>query len=642
MKKIINITFVLLIAVSALQAQDRSTTKADKHFNNLAYFDAAEDYQKLVDKGNTSPYVYLRLAESYYNLVKMKEAERYYRMVMRTKENLVAEDYFRYAQALKANAKFDESNQVMQEFAQKAPNDQRAKSFKDNPDYLVDLQSKDPNFTGEQLEVNSKEYSDYGAYESGGLLYFVSSRNKSRKKYKWNDQPGTDLYVAENVGGTFKNEEALEGDVNTKFNEGTVVVSKDGKTMYFTRNDYIGNNYNTNSNGVGQLRLYSATLVDGEWKDVQALAFTDSEYSYSHPALSPDNKYMYFSSNMEGGYGQSDLYRVEMLENGFGEPENLGDKINTPGRESFPFIDTDEVLYFSSDGHLGLGGLDVFYTRESGSGFPSPTNLGTPVNTNADDFGFSYYPAKDAGYVSSNRDGLGTVDNIYQLNLIKPIDETMLIVNVTDADTKMPIGGAEVIVYDDEENEVQRASTNMEGSAKLLVVSYIDYDVQVNKKDYESGSETVNAQGEEMPVNIALVPIEPLILERKIVLDEVYFDFDKYEIIPKSALELDQLIATLKKYDDIRLRVESHTDQRGPEDYNQTLSENRAKSTVAYMVENGIAEDRLEAAGLGESNPINECEGGCTEEQYRVNRRSEFVIIEEKEGVETKVETSKE
>lgn len=634
--------FVFLIAVTAIQAQDRLVTKADKQFEKLSFVDAAESYQKVVDKGNATPYVYKRLAESYYNLVKMKEAERYYRMAMREKGEVEAEDYFRYAQTLKSNAKLDESNQAMDEFAKMAPDDQRAKLYKSNPNYLTDLQKKDPNFTANQLELNSKEYSDYGAYESGGMLYFASSRNKSRKTYGWNGQPSSDVFVAQNVGGTFKNEVEIEGDVNSKFNEGTVAIANDGKTMYFTRNDYNGNKYKTNSDGVGQLRLYSAIWVDGEWKDVQPLAFTNSEHSYSHPALSPDNTYLYFSSNMPGGYGESDLYRVAMNEDGsFGEPENLGSKINTPGRESFPFMDSDEVLYFSSDGQLGLGGLDVFYTRENSTGFPTPTNLGAPVNTMADDFAFSYYPEKEAGYVASNREGLGTVDNIYKLDLIVPIDETMLLVRVTDAEDNSPINGAEVIVYDDEENEVKRGMTEANGVVKLLVVSYENYDVQVNKADYESASKNVDAAGNEMAVNIALTPIEELIVERKVVLDEIYFEFDKYEIVPQSALELDQLIATLKKYEDIRLKVESHTDVRGPESYNQQLSEKRAKSTVAYMVENGIAEDRLEAVGLGESNPINDCASGCTEEQHRENRRSEFTIIEEMDGANTKVESSK-
>lgn len=633
----------MLLATFTMHAQSSSTAKADKHFEKLAYIDAAKAYQKLVDKGkNNSTYVYKRLAESYYNLAKMKEAERYYRLAMSSKNELEAEDFYRYAQSLKTNDKYEESNKVMQEFANLVPSDERAKLFKANPNYLFDLQQKDPNFTAKQLGLNAKDFSDYGAYENGGLLYFVSSRNKSRKKYKWNGQPGSDIFVAENVGGTFQNEVQIEGDVNTKFNEGTVAVSNDGKTMYFTRNDYDGSKYKTNEDGVGQLRLYKATLIEGKWRDVQALSFTNSEYSFSHPALSPDNSYLYFSSDMPGGFGSSDLYRVSLSSDGtFGTPENLGSKVNTPGRESFPFMDSEEVLYFSSDGQLGLGGLDVFYTRQSGSGFGTPTNLGEPVNSKADDFAFSYYPAKKAGYVASNREGLGTVDNIYQTDLILPIDETMLIVKVTDAKNNMPIDGVEVLVYDDEANEVKRGTTQSGGIAKLLVVSYQQYDVQANMKGYESASKTIEPSGNEMPVNIALEPIEPLIVERKVVLDEIYFEFDKFEIIPQAALELDQLIETLKKYDDIRLLVESHTDSRGDENYNQMLSEKRAQSTVAYMVENGIAETRLEAVGLGETKPINDCATGCTEEQHRENRRSEFTIIEEKEGVETKVESSK-
>ncbi|MGM0635258.1 MAG: OmpA family protein [Bacteroidota bacterium] len=637
MKNIINILFVFALGISVLSAQDRATKKADKHFERLEFVDAAEKYEKIVEKGDADDHIYRRLAESHYYLYNTKKAERFYKLVVKNNDNVQAEDYFRYAQMLKANAKVDESNEAMDKFAEMAPNDMRAQFYKQNPTYVEDLKAKEPSYGVEKMELSSEEYSDFGGYEHDGMLYFVSARNKSRKTYGWNDQPVLDIFVAENVAGTFENEEGIEGDVNSKFNEGTMAISNDGETIYFTRNNYNGK-YEANEEGVGQLRLFKATLIDGRWKDVEPLDFTDAEHSYSHPALSPDNKTLYFSSDMPGGFGQSDIYKVAINEDGtFGEPENLGEAINTPGRESFPFMDDAEKLYFSSDGHLGLGGLDIFFTEWSNGEYKYPKNLGKPVNSKADDFAFTYFDGKESGYVSSNRDGMGTVDNIYQVELLKPIDETLLTVRVTDADNNKVLEGVEVLVYDEDENEVGRANTKEDGIAKILVLSNMDYDVQANKRKFESNSVNVTAEGEEMPVNIELDPIK-LIRERTVVLENIFFEFDKAEIKSTAALELDKLIEVLKEYEDIRLKVESHTDRRGPAEYNKTLSEKRAKNTVDYMVSKGIDESRLEYEGLGESQPLVDCGSNCTEEDHRKNRRSEFSIIEKSNEYKTTIE----
>ncbi len=642
MKNIFYILLISTLGIFSLQAQDRTTSKADNFFERLEYTKAAKEYNKIVEKGGGSPYVYKRLAEASFFINNTKDAERFYKMLLRNEENASAEDFFRYSQALKANGKSDLAQEAMAKFAQMAPEDARARAFVANPNYLADLDKKEPSFSAKILEISSPEYADFGAYEHNGQLYFVSSRNKSRKKHQMTGQPVLDVFVAENVAGTFKNEKEAQGDINSNFNEGTVAITNDGQTMYFTRNNLgEGSKYEANSEGIGQLRLYRATLVSGRWKDVQPLEFTEEEFSYAHPALSPDNKYLYFSSDMPGGYGQSDIYKVEILKDGFGTPVNLGPTVNTPGRESFPFLDDENRLFFSSDGHLGLGGLDVFYLTLNATD-ALPVNLGKPVNTKADDFAFTYYSAKKSGYVSSNREGLGIVDNIYQVDLLQPLDETLLLVSVKNAENGKPIVGAEVLVYDEDKNEVKKGKTKGDGTAQLLVISNLKYDVQANMPGYESASVTIEAVGDEMPVDIALQPIEPLLVERRVVLDDIYFDFDKSEIKPTAALELDKLIETLKKYDDIRIKVESHTDRRGPESYNLLLSERRAKSTVQYMVSQGIDESRLTFEGLGKSQPVIDCGSKCTEEDHRKNRRSEFIIVEEKEGVETIVEKSEE
>lgn len=641
MKNIFYILLVSTLSVLSLQAQDRTTSKADSYFDRLEYTKAAKQYNKIVERGGGSPYVYKRLADASYYINNTKEAERFYKILVVNEDNATPEDFFRYSQMLKANGKNELVQEAMQKFANLAPEDVRAKAFMDNPNYMDEIENKQPSFSAKILELSSPDYADFGAYEHNGMLYFVSSRNKSRKKHAMTGQPVLDVYVAENVAGTFTNEKEVDGEINSSYNEGTVAITNDGQTIYFNRNNSgNGRKYEANSEGIGQLRLYRASLVSGRWRDVEPLAFTEDEFSYSHPALSPDNKYLYFSSDIPGGYGQSDIYKVEILKDGFGEPVNLGSSINTPGRENFPFLDDENRLFFSSDGHLGLGGLDVFYVTLNSNEL-IPSNIGKPVNSKADDFAFSYYSAKKSGYVSSNRERLGIVDNIYQVDLLQPLDETLLLVSVTDAINGEPLTGAEVFVYDEDKNEVKKGKTKGDGVVQLRVISNMKYDVQANMHGYKSASLTIEAIGEEMPVDLALDPIEALLNKRRVVLDQIYFDFNKAEIKPTAALELDKLIEMLKKYDDIRIKVESHTDRKGTEAYNLTLSQRRAKSTVNYMISQGINESRLEYEGLGKSQPLVDCGAKCSEEDDRKNRRSEFIIIEEKDGVETIIEINK-
>lgn len=628
MKNIIQTLFILALSFQVIHAQNDQTKKADQHFNRLEFVDAIKKYEKLVSKGKADAYVYKQLAIANTNISNASQAAKYYQMYFDNADNASAEDYFAYAQVLMSNKEQAKAKSAYQMFADMAPNDSRAKEFKANPNFAQELMNMAPNYEASALELNS-DLSDFGGYESNSYLYFVSSRNKSNRTYGWNDQPTPDIYRAENVGGTFKNEDAVKGDVNSKFNEGTVAITNDGSMMYFTRNDYIDGDYNKSEEGISQLRIYSAQFVNDKWTNIKALPFTSSEYSVSHPALSPDNSVLYFSSNMEGGYGQSDIYMVSRNDDGtFGEPQNLGPKINTEGRESFPFVDADGKLFFSSDGHLGLGGLDVFYSSDNGGSYSAPQNLGAPINSNMDDFAFTYFNSVDRGYVSSNRGENPLNDNIYEIRLLKPLDETNVIVSVTNSETNEPLANAEVLVYDDEDNQIGSLRTDASGKAEIVVISNMEYDVQANLEDFESNSETATAEGDEMMINLALDPVEELIVEREVTFSNIVFEFDKSTIRPEAAFELDKIVETMKKYDDINVKIESYTDSRGPESYNKTLSEARAQSTMQYLIDKGIDASRLTAEGMGESNPINDCSNGCTEEQHEENRRSKFIIVE--------------
>ena len=628
MKNIIQTLFILALSFQVLHAQNDKTKKADQHFNRLEFVDAIKKYEKLVSKGQADAYVYKQLAIANTNISNVSEAARYYDMYFDNTDNASAEDYFAYAQVLMSNNEQSEAKAAYQKFSGMAQNDSRAKEFKANPNFASELMNMAPNYEASALELNS-DLSDFGGYESNSYLYFASSRNKSNRTYGWNDQPTPDIYRAENVGGTFKNEEEVKGDVNSKFNEGTIAITNDGSTMYFTRNDYLDGDYSKSEEGISQLRIYSAQFINNKWTNIKALPFTSSEYSVSHPALSADNSVLYFSSDMDGGYGQSDIYMVSRSEDGsFGEPQNLGPKVNTEGRESFPFVDADGKLFFSSDGHLGLGGLDVFYSSDNGGSFSAPKNLGAPVNSNMDDFAFAYFTSVDRGYVSSNRGENPLDDNIYEIRLLKPLDETNIIVTVTNAETNEPLANAEVLVYDDEDNQIGKLKTDYNGKTEIVVISNLEYDIQANLVDFESNSETATAEGDQMMINLALNPVEELIVEREVSFSNIVFDFDKATIRPEAAFELDKIVEKLKKYEDINVKIESYTDSRGPEEYNKTLSEARAKSTMQYLVDKGIDASRLTAEGMGESNPVNDCSGGCTEEQHEENRRSKFIIVE--------------
>lgn len=628
MKNIIQIIFILAISIQSINGQNKDTKKADKHFDRLEFVDAIADYEKLISKGKADAYVFRQLALANYNISNTDEAAVYYKQYLKMADDASKEDYFNYAQILMSNEEFDAAKEAYQEFANKAPNDSRAKAFLKNPDFANTLRDAAPNYQIEAMELNS-EYSDFGGYENDTYLYFTSSRNQSRRTYGWNEQPTTDIYRAENVAGTFKNEELVKGDLNSKYNEGTIAISNDGQTLYFSRNNFEDGDYETSEEGRSKLKIYQAKLVNGEWQDIEALPFTSAEYEVAHPALSPDNSTLYFSSDMDGGYGGSDLYMVSINNDGsFGEPQNLGAKINTEGRESFPFIDADGNLFFSSNGHLGLGGLDVYYSSNNSGMMAAPKNLGAPINSSKDDFAFTYFNQVERGYVSSNRGENPLDDNIYQVQLIKPLDETLLMVTVLNKDTNEPLANADVIIYDDQDNQVVSLKTDSRGQSQQIVVSNIEYDVQGNLKDFESDSKTLTAVGVSMDIELKLKPVEKLIVDREVSLPNVFFEFDKSNIRADAAFELDEIAETLSKYPNLKIKIESYTDIRGSKSYNKILSEARAESTMQYLIDKGIDASRLTAEGMGESNPINDCANGCTEEQHEENRRSKFIIVE--------------
>ena len=629
MKKTLTLILVTLFSYSFVFSQNNSTKKADRLYDRLQFVKAAEEYLKLSDSELNSDYVITKLANCYYNLFETSEAEKWFKKIVN--KNPDAELIYKYSQMLKANGKYKESNLWMNKFSEMKPYDSRAVSFKNTPNYIDKIINKGKRFNIQNLKINS-EYSDFGATIYKNKLYFVSSRNEkaTSRNYGWNDEPFLDIFSSTiNDKGSHLPADLFD-ELNSKFHEGIVSFTPDGNTAYFTRESYYEDEYqkdSLNNTKYSQLYIYKATKLKDSWDTFESLEMNDVNFSNKNPMVSPDGKHLYFSSNMPGGFGLYDLYKAEIKDDGsLGKVENLGQKINTEGQEAFPFITGEDILYFSSDGHLGLGGLDVFYSKNVDDKWSNSKNVGIPVNSGADDFAFMI--KEENGYVSSNRTGGVGKDDIYALKKIRPLCDLLLETIVLDSKTNNPIETALTSVSDGVGTINNSKTTNEKGLVEFMIECENDIKFVVSKEGYESKILDIKLLDIDPPLlEVMLDPIEELIVEEKVELSPIYFEFDKFNITNEGAFELDKLVAIMQKYPEMKIRVEAHTDNRGPSSYNLKLSENRAKSTAQYVISKGIDENRISGVGKGENEPVIECSGSCSNEDHRTNRRSEFIII---------------
>ncbi|TGD58730.1 OmpA family protein [Flavobacterium humi] len=623
MKKIyIALSFVL--AISASNAQNKDTKIGDKLFSQYEYVDAAKEYLKLTDKGKADVYVYKQLGDCYYNVFNSVESEKWYAKAVTSPQD--AETYFRYAQMLKANKKYDQANAMMQKFAALAPNDNRAKSVQDDANYLTKLLGKAKLFEVSSLGFNSK-YSDFGAYLKDNVIYFASARNTARKTYEWNDQPFLDIYKTDFKDGQAGNLAIAVEDLNTKYHEGPITISADGNTVYFSRESFFdkkGVKTQDKKANMGKMNIFKATKDGEKWGNVTSVSFNGKDFNTSSPSLSKDGKTLYFISDMAGTLGKTDVWKVAINSDGsFGTPENLGNKVNTEGNELSAFIADNNTLYFASNGRKGLGGLDVYaYDLNTNA---EAINLGKPVNSEKDDFGFTFNQEQNTAFLSSNRDGGAGDDDIY---LAIPVCNVNLVVSVRDAKTGATLSDAVVSVVDEKKNVVAKGNSNEMGNANFPLDCNKQYFVNVDRNGYSSNVFTMDkSKGGEVALNADLAPIEAIITETEVILNDINFEYNKSNITEQGAAELDKLVAVMVQYPEMVIFAKSHTDSRGDDKYNMALSDRRAKSTVQYVISKGIAKERITGKGFGESEPKVNCGADCTEEQHAENRRSEFMIV---------------
>lgn len=612
----------------------------DKKYDKYAYIDAIEIYEKVAEKGHKSADLFEKLGNSYYFNGEYDKAERWYGELFALTNDIEPEYYFRYAQALKAVGKYDKADEYLVKFFQKT-NNPTGQELQDNKDYLKQLRVNSDRYVVENSGINT-EFSDYGAYLKGEEVIFTSARSTGdvfQKKHSWTGQYFTRLFTAKaGEDGILSDAKEFSKDLDSKFNEATPVFTKDGNTVYFSRNNYNDGKKGKSKDKINKLKIYKATLKDGKWGDVTELPFNNDNYSVAHPALSTDEKTLYFSSDMPGTMGKSDIYRVAINADGsYGTPENLGPSINTPMRETFPFITEKNVLYFASDDHLGIGGLDVFEAKMNKDGsFTAIKNVGAPVNSAKDDFGYVVNPKTHIGYFTSNRDGGVGSDDIYKFK--ENVCEQVLKGTITDQQTALALPGAKVSLFDANMELIKAVEANEKG--EYAFEDNIDCDkkyyVRAENQEYETKEVSISIplKSGESRADIALEKrIKPVEvgtdLAKTFDISIIYFDLDKWNIRHDAAVDLEKIIAVMKQYPNMKVDIRSHTDSRQTHKYNEKLSDRRAKSTLEYMVKNGIERNRLSAKGFGETQLVNGCSDGvpCSEADHQKNRRSEFIVL---------------
>ena len=642
-KRILSIlAFSLIVTIG--YAQKGKVRQAKKEYDNLAYVKTSEILLEVANNGFKSVDLLQKLADSFYFNNQMKEAVQWYGELMAMNENMDPEYYFRYAQALKSIEDYTESDIWMTKFHEADRSDLRGRAFSSTVDYLSMIDEASREFEVYNMDINT-EVSDFGTTQYQNQLVFASARGGG-KKYKWNEQPFLDLFSAvKQEDGSYSEVTAFNDQINSKFHESTVSFTPDDQVMYFTRNNYYNKKYKNSEDGTNRLKIFKATLEDDKWTNIEPVHFNSDEFSVAHPTVNLTGTKMYFASDMTGTLGESDIFEVDINPDGtLGDPVNLGASINTEGHETFPFVNSEGDLFFSSNGFTGLGGLDVFVIREFEKRRELNQqlileNIGRPINSPMDDLGYYENVATKEGFFTSNRDGGKGDDDIYSFTI--PDCEQEVEGIVRDEETDELIVGAKVTLLNAEGEALNQQIVGTDAAYKFEKLECEkEYLIRIEAKDYETVEErfTTPDKRQDLVINPKLEKDvkgieEGTDLAQTLGIPIIYFDYDKFNIRYDAEIELQKVLAVMNQYPDMVVDIRSHTDCRAKADYNERLSENRAQSTRDYLISKGISAGRLTAKGYGESQLVNDCgceptnDSDCTEEQHQLNRRSEFIIV---------------
>jgi len=687
----------------------------NRKFGKLAYNAAIVRYERALRKDSGDVKVWANVAECYRLTQNSKRAEHAFNKVV-VSGMASADQHFYYAQALMQNEKYEQAKVALGNFAAIAPGDSRVQNLERGIADLAAMKAMEGVYKISKININSSA-NDFSPTIYNGGLVFVSGRAQTEwvgLTHEWSGQRFYSIYFAKGNEGSFGDVESFGKEILTDFNDGPVCFNSTGSQMYFTRNNVQDGKRRTDAKDITRLKLFFSQFSEGKWGIDVPFTFNSDDYSCAHPALSADNKTLYFSSDMPGTLGGMDLWKCSFDGANWTKPENLGSTYNTAGNEVFPFIANDGKLYFSSNGHEGMGGLDLYESETGGK----PKNLGAPMNSSDDDFGICVGADGNTGYFSSNRKAQKLNDDIYYFKKQCTNADVVII----DQSTGAPLQEASVDVYENGKMK-NTVTTDSTGKFNMCLNPLSNYEFRAKKSNYEENKSTItssqivaaaesgtevkvplskkpekivnlagrvfnqddkssvsnqevilrnittgeerkqmtNEKGEYKFENLTLnhqfevsaarkdcgavkepfgtgnitssktITIDmPLLCKGDIIkIENIYYDYNKFNIRPDAAIELDKIVAVLNKYPTMTIELRSHTDARGKDEYNAKLSDNRAKSAVEYIISRGIEKSRLVAKGYGETELLNQCKNGveCDDKTHEQNRRTEFKIL---------------
>ena len=618
-----NAKYLLIVVALASGCTTLRIQKADKAYGLMQYPKSERLYEKALtnseDRGARA-----RLANSYRQHNAFAQARIHYSL-LEAGRPLSGDTALAFGEVLLALGEHQAAAIQFERALAIAPNNARVADLLKSTHSYSDFYSDTMRFRVNELVIPGVVSAFAAVPFKNGLLITGERAMDPANANPWNDRSFLDMYHTERNGATGWNAaEPLPGNVNGAYHDGPGVFGRDGGTLFFTRSNYVQGRIQKDEGNTSHLKLFRATLdKEGQWGDLHEFGFNEEKWSTGHPALSEDGRTLYFASDRPGGSGGSDIWMSTDNGSGWSQPANLGPTVNTAGNELFPTVSGD-ALYFSSTGHHNMGGLDIFETHQQDGVWTLPTNMKAPINTSKDDHSFVLDSTKHAGYLSSDRSG---IDHVYAFQIVD-LQFTLDAV-VEDAEGGYLIPSEFVLTNMTTDQDVV-LETGSDGRFRAPLEPNSGYELRARKEGWITGNNAVSTKGMTRSDEIrSVVRLDPVRIGTPIAVNNIYYDYDKWEIRPDAAIELDRLAKTFIDNPTLRFELGSHTDCRGAEEYNLVLSDARANSAVDYLIRKGVDPNRITAKGYGESVLLNNCneERLCTEEGHQVNRRTEFTVI---------------
>lgn len=595
------ILLVILNSFSSFSQKD-VTAKADKAYHSGRYYEAIDlykySYAKAKDKEKKAEITFMT-AECYRMIQDNRHAEVWYNKAIRKRyPNPIAILY--YGNALRANAKYEEALEQYAKFKELVPDDARADKGVTSCELSIEWMAKPTRYKLQNMQYFNSKQSDYGpAYGKSDYkqVIFSSSRDGAtgNKTSGVTGEHYSDLFKTRvDRKGKWSEPVPLGEGVNTEFDEGAPATNEKANTLYFT-------SFREDKDGNMVCKIFTSKREGIEWVKAEPLSFVADTITIGHPAISQDELTLLFSAEMRGGQGKKDIWKVTRasVSGEWGAPENMGAQINTPGNEVFPYVHTDGTLYFSSDDHPGMGGLDIFIANQNTDGSWAINNMKYPINSPADDFGVVFEEEKERGYLSSNRPGGKGSDDIYQFSL--PPIEFKLIGRVLNQKTEEVIAGADVTLIGSDGTNLSKKTEN-DGTFTYKLGPNADYRIVARRGGFLSSKEKETTKGvttsKEFRIDVFMSPDDS-----RIDLPGIEYDFGKWNLRPESLVALEELVEILNDNRNITIEIGSHTDYRGGDNANLSLSSKRAQSVVDFLITYGVNSERLTSKGYGETMP---------------------------------------